>query len=122
MHAGTGELVASAILKAAAQTNMPNGVFSNLHSSGIEAGEKLVKHPKIKAVGFTGSIKGGRALLDLASRRKEHIPVFAEMGSINPVVLLPKALENRGTEIAKTYANSITIGTGQFCTNPGLLI
>ena len=122
MHAGTSELVASAIVKAAQKTGMPNGVFSNLNSSGIEVGQQLVAHPKVKAVGFTGSIKGGRALLDLAAKRAEPIPVFAEMGSINPVVILPKALENRNNEIAKTYAGSITLGTGQFCTNPGLLL
>mgnify|MGYP005989727075 CR=1 FL=1 len=122
MHAGTGELVASAIIKAAQKTGMPNGVFSNINSSGIEVGQQLVSHPGAKAVGFTGSIKGGRALMDLASKREEPIPVFAEMGSINPVVILPKALENRNQEIAKTYAGSITLGTGQFCTNPGLLI
>ena len=122
MHAGTGELVASAIIIAAQKTGMPNGVFSNLNSSGIEVGQQLVSHPDVKAVGFTGSIKGGRALLDLASKREEPIPVFAEMGSINPVVILPKALENRNEVIAKTYASSITLGTGQFCTNPGLLL
>jgi alpha-ketoglutaric semialdehyde dehydrogenase len=122
MHAGTGELVASAIVKAAKKTGMPNGVFSNLNSSGIEVGQKLVSHHKVKAVGFTGSIKGGRALLDLAAKRAEPIPVFAEMGSINPVIILPKALENRYQEIAKTYAGSITLGSGQFCTNPGLLL
>ncbi len=122
MHAGTGELVASAIIKAAEKTGMPNGVFSNLNSSGIEVGQQLVSHSGVKAVGFTGSIKGGRALLDLAAKREEPIPVFAEMGSINPVVILPKVLENRNVAIAKTYAGSITLGTGQFCTNPGLLL
>ncbi len=122
MHAGTGELVASAVIKAAEKTGMPNGVFSNLNSSGIEVGQALVKHPKVKAVGFTGSIKGGRALFDLAAKREEPIPVFAEMGSINPVVLLPKALNNKASEWAKTYAGSITLGAGQFCTNPGLLL
>ncbi|WP_405204958.1 aldehyde dehydrogenase (NADP(+)) [Aquimarina sp. LLG6339-5] len=122
MHAGTGELVASAIIKAAKKTGMPNGVFSNLNSSGIEVGTKLVKHPKVKAVGFTGSIKGGRALFDLASQRPEPIPVFAEMGSINPVILLPKATTSKGADLAKTYAQSITLGTGQFCTNPGLIL
>ena len=122
MHSGTGALVASAIIKAAEKTGMPNGVFSNLNSSGIEVGQQLVAHPKVKAVGFTGSINGGRALLDLASKRAEPIPVFAEMGSINPVIILPKALENRKADIAKTYASSITLGTGQFCTNPGLLL
>ncbi|MDE1205731.1 aldehyde dehydrogenase (NADP(+)) [Tenacibaculum larymnensis] len=122
MHAGTGELIASAIIKAAEKTEMPNGVFSNLNSSGIEVGQQLVSHPNIKAVGFTGSIRGGRALLDLAAKREEPIPVFAEMGSINPVIMLPKALQNRAESLASTYANSITLGTGQFCTNPGLIL
>lgn len=122
MHAGTGELVAAAVIRAAERTGMPNGVFSNLNSSGIEVGVQLVQHPQVKAVGFTGSIKGGRALFDLAAQRDEPIPVFAEMGSINPVVLLPRALERRTEELAKTYAGSITVGSGQFCTNPGLLL
>ena len=122
MHAGTGELVASAIIKAVEKIGMPNGVFYNLNSGDIEIGKQLVKHPKIKGVGFTGSIVGGRALFDMASERKEPIPVFAEMGSINPVVLLPKALLIKGEDWAKTYASSITLGTGQFCTNPGLLL
>lgn len=122
MHAGTGELIASAIINAANKTGMPNGVFSNLNSSGIEVGTQLVSHPKVKAVGFTGSIRGGRALYDLAAKREEPIPVFAEMGSINPVVILPSALKNKGEALAKTYAGSITLGTGQFCTNPGLLL
>ncbi len=122
MHAGTGELVASAIIKAAQDTGMPNGVFSNLNSSGIKVGQQLVKHSKIRGVGFTGSISGGRALFDMASNRDEPIPVFAEMGSINPVVILPKAIQKKGAEWAKTYASSITLGTGQFCTNPGLIL
>ncbi|WP_025663461.1 aldehyde dehydrogenase (NADP(+)) [Aquimarina megaterium] len=122
MHAGTGELVSAAIIKAATKTRMPNGVFSNLNSSGIEVGVQLVEHPAVKAVGFTGSIRGGRALFDLASKRPEPIPVFAEMGSINPVVLLPEATITKGVDLAKTYAKSITLGAGQFCTNPGLLI
>lgn len=122
MHSGTGELVASAIIKAVKKCNMPDGVFSNLNSSGISVGQELVKNPQVKAVGFTGSIKGGRALLDLASKRKEPIPVFAEMGSINPVVVLPEAIEERGNELAEIYAGSITLGTGQFCTNPGLIL
>ena len=122
MHAGTGELIASAVIKAAESTGMPNGVFSNLNSSGIEVGQLLVQHPKIKAVGFTGSMKGGRALFDLAVKREEPIPVLAEMGSVNPVVLLPKALSDKAASIAKTYAGSITIGAGQFCTNPGLIL
>ena len=122
MHAGTGELVASAVIKAAEKTGMPNGVFSNINSSGITVGKQLVSHPNVKAVGFTGSIRGGRALFDLASKREEPIPVFAEMGSVNPVVMLPNALNNRAIELAKTYASSITLGVGQFCTNPGLIL
>lgn len=122
MHAGTGELVASAIIKASKDTGMPDGVFSNLNSSGIEVGVQLVKHPDVKAVGFTGSIKGGRALYDLAAQREEPIPVFAEMGSVNPVIITQKALEGRSSEIAQTYADSITLGVGQFCTNPGLIL
>ncbi len=122
MHAGTGELVASAVIKAANKTGMPNGIFSNLNSSGIEVGAQLVQHSGVKAVGFTGSIRGGRALFDLAAKRDEPIPVFAEMGSVNPVVILPNALKNRNEALAKTYASSITLGTGQFCTNPGLLL
>jgi len=121
MHAATGELVAQAIINAAKKTNMPDGVFSNLNSSGIEVGKQLVNHPLTKAVGFTGSINGGRALFDMAANRKEPIPVFAEMGSVNPVIILPKALHSKGEDWAKTYAGSITLGTGQFCTNPGLL-
>ncbi|ALM06868.1 aldehyde dehydrogenase [Sediminicola sp. YIK13] len=122
MHAGTGELVASAILKAAEKTGMPNGVFSNLNSSGIAVGQALVMHSGIKAVGFTGSIKGGMALYKLAAERKEPIPVFAEMGSINPVIALPSALLEKGDYWAKQYAGSITLGAGQFCTNPGLIL
>ncbi|MCH2223241.1 MAG: aldehyde dehydrogenase (NADP(+)) [Crocinitomicaceae bacterium] len=122
MHAGTSELVGSAIVKAAEKTGMPNGVFSNLNSKGIELGRKLVSHPKIKGVGFTGSIKGGRALYNLAAARPEPIPVFAEMGSINPVVILPEYLANNASSIGKTYAGSITLGAGQFCTNPGLIL
>ena len=122
MHAGTGELVASAIIKAAERTKMPNGVFSNLNSKGIELGVQLVQDPKVKAVGFTGSIRAGRALFDLANARKEPIPMFAEMGSINPVIISKGTLEKKGAQWAKTYAGSITLGTGQFCTNPGLIL
>ena len=122
MHAGTGELVASAIINAAEKTGMPNGVFSILNSSGIEVGVALVKHPQVKAVGFTGSVGGGRALYNLASQRPEPIPVFAEMGSVNPVIILPEASKNKGTEWAKIYAGSITLSSGQFCTNPGLIL
>ncbi|TBN06854.1 aldehyde dehydrogenase (NADP(+)) [Hyunsoonleella flava] len=122
MHSGTGELVASAVIKAAKDTGMPNGVFSNLNGNGVDVGTALVKHPKVKAVGFTGSVGGGRALFNLAAQRDEPIPVFAEMGSINPVIITPKAIENRSEALASQYAGSITLGTGQFCTNPGLLL
>lgn len=122
MHAGTGELVASAITLAASKTRMPKGVFSHLNSSGTEVGKRLVLHPGIKAVGFTGSQQGGMALYRLAMERKEPIPVFAEMGSINPVVILPSAIAGDATKWARAYAGSITLGTGQFCTNPGLIL
>ncbi|MFD0863871.1 aldehyde dehydrogenase (NADP(+)) [Sungkyunkwania multivorans] len=122
MHAGTGQLVATAVINAAQKTGMPDGVFSNLNSSGIEVGKQLVQHPHVKGVGFTGSIKGGRALYDLAAKRPEPIPVFAEMGSINPVIITENALKRRASELASTYADSITLGTGQFCTNPGLIL
>lgn len=121
MHLGTSELVSSAIINAAQKTGMPNGVFSSL-IGGVAVGSALVSHPTIKAVGFTGSFAGGRALFDLASKREEPIPVFAEMGSINPVVVTPSAIAKRSTQIASQYAGSITLGTGQFCTNPGLLL
>ncbi|MDO5977497.1 aldehyde dehydrogenase (NADP(+)) [Flavivirga spongiicola] len=122
MHSGTAELVASAIIKAAEKTGMTNGIFSNIMGRGRTVGTTLVKHTKIKAVGFTGSISGGRALFDVASQREEPIPVFAEMGSINPVIITSKAIENRSEAIATTYAGSITLGAGQFCTNPGLIL
>lgn len=122
MHAGTSSLVATAILKAAKKTHMPNGVFSHLNSSGHEVGAALVGHPLVKAVGFTGSLAGGRALLDIAANRVCPIPVFAEMGSINPVILLPEVLKEHHASWAKTIAQSVTLGSGQFCTNPGLLV
>jgi len=122
MHAGTGELVSQAITKAAQKTGMPHGVFSNLNSSGIDVGVQLVKHPQVKAVGFTGSVSGGRALYNLAAQRPEPIPVFAEMGSINPVILLPSAVQTKAKEWGETLAGSITLGSGQFCTNPGLIL
>lgn len=122
MHAGTGEMVASAIIKAAKDTGMPNGVFSNLSGGGRTVGAQLVNHPQVKGVGFTGSIQGGRALYDIASKREEPIPVFAEMGSINPVVVLPSALKNDTDKWSTAYAESITGGTGQFCTKPGLIL
>lgn len=122
MHAGTGEMVATAITKAAQKTGMSEGVFSNLNSSGKEVGEQLVKNVGIAAVGFTGSHHAGRALYNLAAARETPIPVFAEMGSINPVVITQQAISKRAAQIAETYAASITQGVGQFCTNPGLII
>jgi len=122
MHAGTGSMVSLAIIKAAKYTSMPEGVFSHLNSSGHEVGEALLKNPLLKAVGFTGSIYGGRALFDLASKRNEPIPVFAEMGSVNPVVLLPEVIKTEGEKWAKSIAQSVTLGSGQFCTNPGILM
>ena len=101
---------------------MPDGVFSSLNGSGYETGSQLVMHSDIKGVAFTGSYNGGRALYDMAQNRKEPIPVFAEMGSINPVVLLPSKLSCDMEGVTSLYAGSITMGVGQFCTNPGLLI
>ena len=121
-HPGTSALVAEAIKKAAEKNNLPEGVFSMLYDNGYAVGEALVKHPKTKIVTFTGSFKGGTALLKLAQQRENPIPVFAEMGSINPTILLPDALESRYEQIAQQYAASVTLGAGQFCTNPGLLI
>lgn len=122
MHAGTGTLVSAAIIKAAKSHNMPDGVFSNLNTSGIEIGQHLVNHPKVKAVGFTGSTNAGKALMTIAAGRTEPIPVFAEMGSINPVVFLGYSLLDKTEEWAESYANSVTLAAGQFCTNPGLII
>ncbi|MCH2199228.1 MAG: aldehyde dehydrogenase (NADP(+)) [Flavobacteriales bacterium] len=121
-HAGVGELVASAIIKAATACNMPDGVFSHLNSVSHEVGGLLVKHEGIKAVGFTGSTQGGTALMKLANDRKTPIPVFAEMGSINPVILGANAVAHKGDQWAEQLANSINLGVGQFCTNPGLII
>ena len=122
LHAGTGELAASAIIKAAKRTGMPNGVFSNLNSKDTVVGKILAEHPSVKAIGFTGSIKGGTALCKIAANRPVPIPVYAEMGSINPVLILPSVLQNEPEKWAKNYAVSITAGTGQFCTNPGLIL
>ena len=121
-HAQTSEIVADAIFKAAAKCNMPEGIFAHVHGASIEVGKALVTNPHTKAVGFTGSFSGGKQLFDWGNQRKEPIPVFAEMGSINPVFLLPEKLDQSATEMAKQYAGSITLGVGQFCTNPGLII
>ena len=121
-HPGTSELVAAAIAEAAAEQDLPDGVFSLLHDAGHAVGEALVAHPAIAAVGFTGSRAGGLALLDLANRRPVPIPVYAEMSSVNPVVLLPGALAARAAELGAAFVASMTVGTGQLCTNPGLVL
>jgi NADP-dependent aldehyde dehydrogenase len=101
---------------------MPNGIFAHVHGAAIEVGKALVMHPNTKAVGFTGSYLGGKQLFDWGNQRKEPIPVFAEMGSVNPVFLLPEKLKQSAAEVAKMYTSSITLGVGQFCTKPGLII
>ncbi|HTJ50962.1 MAG TPA: aldehyde dehydrogenase (NADP(+)) [Cyclobacteriaceae bacterium] len=121
-HPATGELVGRAILKAAQLTNMPDGVFSLLHGDGKDVGIQLVKHPAIKAVGLTGSFTAGKALFHAAVNREVPIPVYAEMGSTNPVFILPGAMREHGKKIASAFATSVTLGVGQFCTNPGILI
>lgn len=121
-HAGTSELVARVIMKAAANCYMPAGIFQHVHGASNEVGKTLVEHTYTKAVGFTGSYIGGRQLFDWANQRKEPIPVFAEMSSINPVFLLPGKMKEDAAGLAKLYAGSITLGVGQFCTNPGLII
>lgn len=120
-HPGVSDLTAQAIVKAAQRTGMPDGVFSMVYDDGYEVGSALVKHPASKAVGFTGSIKGGMALYKMAQEREEPISVFAEMGSVNPVVILPEYLKANTATLAKTLAGSVTLGAGQFCTNPGLV-
>lgn len=120
-HPGVSDLTAQAIVKAAKRTDMPDGVFSMLYDDGYEVGTALVQHPHTKAVGFTGSLKGGMALYKMAQERDEPIPVFAEMGSVNPVVILPEALAEKADALAKMLAGSVTLGAGQFCTNPGLV-
>lgn len=119
-HMATAECVADAIMRAAQKTAMPAGVFNMIYGAGV--GEWLVKHPAIQAVGFTGSLQGGRALCAMAAARPQPIPVFAEMSSINPVLLLPEAIKVRGDEIAAQLCASVVLGAGQFCTNPGLVI
>ncbi|RMG76582.1 MAG: aldehyde dehydrogenase (NADP(+)) [Bacteroidetes bacterium] len=121
-HPGTHALIAEAILRAARQTEMPDGVFSALFDEGRTIGVPLVQHPRIKAVGFTGSFGGGMALLQAAAVREEPIPVFAEMGSTNPVFLLPEKIKNHSAQLAQMLAGSVNLGAGQFCTNPGLLV
>jgi alpha-ketoglutaric semialdehyde dehydrogenase len=121
-HPGTSELAAGAICAAAKACGMPDGVFSHLASPSNELGAALVRDPRIKAVGFTGSRAGGIALMKLAAGRAEPIPVYAEMSSINPVILMPGALATRADTIAAGFVSSLTMGVGQFCTNPGLVL
>ena len=120
-HLGTNELVSSAILKAAEKTSMPNGVFSMVNG-GVEVGQALITDPIIQAVGFTGSYRGGKAIFDAAAKREQPIPVYAEMGSTNPVLLLAEKLNTSAEALAEQLAGSVTLGVGQFCTNPGLII
>jgi alpha-ketoglutaric semialdehyde dehydrogenase len=121
-HPGTSEMVARAIAKAAEETGMPAGVFSLLQGTSHELSLNLVRHPAAAAVGFTGSLKAGRALFDAAAGRPAPIPVYAEMGSTNPVFVLPGALRERALAFAEGLQQSVTVGTGQFCTSPGLVV
>jgi 2,5-dioxopentanoate dehydrogenase len=121
-HEETSQIVADAILNASASLSMPEGIFQHVYGQSFEVGKGLVTHQHTKAVGFTGSYNGGKQLFDWANQRKEPIPVFAEMGSVNPVYLLPEKLNSSASEVASMYAASITLGVGQFCTNPGLII
>ena len=121
-HPGTGEIVAEAIHAAIAKCGVHPGVFSLIQGGNRAVGSALVEHPKIKAVGFTGSLAGGRALFDLCAARPEPIPFFGELGSVNPMFLLPQAIAARGETIAQGWAGSLTMGAGQFCTNPGIAV
>lgn len=121
-HPATSELFALAINRATEAEGFPHGWFSLLHGNGVEVGQTLVQHPLLEAVGFTGSLRGGRALFDTAARRERPIPVYAEMGSINPIVILPGAAARRTEGLAEGLVNSVTLGSGQFCTNPGLIL
>lgn len=120
-HAGTAELVANAVAAAVKETGLPEGTFSLIFSSGYELGQALVKYPAIKAVGFTGSRAGGRAIMDIAAARPEPIPVYTEMSSVNPTFILPSAIRERGEQIVSGLHASVTGGAGQFCTKPGLV-
>ena len=121
-HPGTCEMIARVIAAAVEKVGLPPGTFSMVQGKTNETGCRLVEHEKVAAVAFTGSLKGGRALFDAVNRRKNPIPFYAEMGSLNPVFLLPSALEERGAEIATGYLQSVNLGVGQFCTNPGLVL
>lgn len=121
-HPGTSELVGRVVADAVRSLALPSGTFSLLHGRTEATGGRLVHHPAIAAVGFTGSHRGGRALFDLAAARPSPIPVFAEMGSMNPVVVLPRAMASRGAQIAEQLAGSATLAMGQFCTSPGMVL
>jgi 2,5-dioxopentanoate dehydrogenase len=121
-HPGTSELVAGAVLRAVQKSGLPEGTFSLLNAVQPETSQALVTHPLTKAVAFTGSERAGRAIFDAASQRDEPIPAYCEMGSINPVFLLPSAVRERGDALAQGLTKSINLGTGQFCTCPGLII
>ena len=121
-HPETSALVAQCIKNAAEKTNMPEHVFSIIYGASHEVGLHLVTHPLISAVAFTGSFKGGKALYDAAAKRKTPIPVYAEMGSVNPIFVLPEMMQQHGTEVAEKIINSNLQGVGQFCTNPGLVM
>ena len=117
-HPGACELVAGAIKDAVAEAGLPAGVFSLVHGASHDVGRWLVEHPACRAVAFTGSLAGGKALADLAAARPEPIPVYAEMGSVNPMFLMPGALAERAEQIAEQYVLSLNMGVGQFCTQP----
>lgn len=121
-HPGTAEIVAAAIDAAIKRCGVHPGVFSLVQGGNREVGTALVQHPLIKAIGFTGSLGGGRALFDLCAKRPEPIPFFGELGSVNPMFLLPQAMAARGEAIAKGWVGSLTMGAGQFCTNPGIVV
>lgn len=121
-HAGTAELVGGAVDEAVRACGLPEGSFSLVFGAGRVAGQRIARHPAIRAIGFTGSRTGGRALMDIAAARPAPIPVYAEMSSVNPVVLLEGALASRGDAIAAGLFGSCTLGVGQFCTQPGVVI
>jgi alpha-ketoglutaric semialdehyde dehydrogenase len=121
-HPVTCELIGNCIVKAAKETGMPEGVFSLLHGVNYQTGLNIVRHPLVKAIGFTGSYQGGKALFDEAMKRDEPIPVYSEMGSVNPVFILPGILAEQGASLAKALAASNLLGVGQFCTNPGVVV
>ncbi len=121
-HPGTGEIVAEAIHAAIVSCGMPKGVFSLVQGGKRDVGQALVQHPLLKAVGFTGSLAGGRALFDLCAQRPEPIPFFGELGSVNPMFMLPDAVVSRGAALGQGWAASLSMGAGQFCTNPGIAV